>query len=319
MRRSLVVVVVVAVVGGLAVAIGVRAIGVGGPGRAPVTMSGSYGWPVKPFFQQHAVRGVLGDPRIGPDAEGRMRYTLHLGVDVVAMDGTPVYATITGRVSIHPLHPDTVMVSDGKGRVFEYWHVLPTMTAGQATAYVTVIGHVARPWAHVNFSERVGSRYVNPLRPGGMGPYEDVESPLIGDVRFERGGRAAGRVLHGAVDVVASAYDLSALPVPAPWNDIRLTPAVVRWRVLRADTATREGWLVAFDTRYALPTASFSSVYATGTRQNRTYRPGWYRFYLAHGWDTDVLADGSYQLEVSALDIRGNEATATVSFVVTGL
>src|SRR5437016_1840459 len=73
---------------------------------APATAR--YGWPVKPFHQQHPVRGFFGDPRIGVDG-GVVRRTLHFGIDVAAPNGTPVYATISGRVSVNPLHSDVVL------------------------------------------------------------------------------------------------------------------------------------------------------------------------------------------------------------------
>ena len=151
-------------------------------------LGASYGWPVAPFFRQHPVRGVFGDPRIAGQSNGRTDGALHFGVDVFAANGTPVYATLTGSISILPLHPDAVTVADGTGRVFEYWHVVPTRRTGRAIAYQTVIGHVERPWAHVHFAERTGSRYTNPLRPGAMGPYFD---PYDQRITFEREGHGS--------------------------------------------------------------------------------------------------------------------------------
>lgn len=277
--------------------------------------AGSYGWPVKPFFGQHPVRGTLGDPRIGPGTDGTIQHTLHLGVDVVAPDGTAVYATISGAISIHPLHPDTVMVDDGAGHVLEYWHVVPTATHGRATAYVTVIGYVEPPWAHVNLSERLGSSYVNPLREGALWPYDDQVAPVIGCIRFERDGRDAGRTLDGAVDVVVGAYDPPSTPVPRPWDDIRLTPALVRWRVVSLIGLPETAWQVAFDVRRWLPHTPFSDVYAAGTRQNRDHGPGWYRFYLVRAWTASHLSHGMHAIEVSAMDVRHNETTQRMAFV----
>jgi murein DD-endopeptidase MepM/ murein hydrolase activator NlpD len=118
-------------------------------------LASAYGWPVKPFDRQHPVRGFFGDPRIG-DADHSTSF--HFGVDVVAANGTPVYATLSGRASIHPLHHDTVEVSDGRGRVFSYWHVLPSVRTGDhVVAYRTLGGHVRAPWAHVHFSEAVAA------------------------------------------------------------------------------------------------------------------------------------------------------------------
>jgi hypothetical protein len=257
----------------------------------------------------------MGDPRIGPDRDGVLRRTLHLGVDVVAASGTAVYATTSGWISIHPLHSTTVVISDARGRAFEYWHVDPCRTSGYATAYLSVIGHVRAPAGHVHLSERVGSTYVNPLRRGALSPFGDDEPPVIGDIRFERTGVDVGRVLHGDVDVVVGAYDPPVLPVSPPWDDIRLTPALVRWRVLPAGAAA-SGWHIAFDMRYALPATPFAEVYAEGTRQNRDRGPGWYRFHLARHWCTSTLRDGHYVIEVSAVDIRGNETVARLPFVV---
>jgi hypothetical protein len=47
-------------------------------------------------------------------------------------------------------------------------------------------------------------------------------------------------------------------------------------------------------------------VFEDGSRQNREYRVGRYRFYLARQWSTVLLVDGSYVLEVSVADVRGN-------------
>ena len=72
----------------------------------------AYGWPVKPFHRQHPIRGSFGDPRIG----GRS-HSFHFGVDVSCPDGTPVYATITGRAYISPRHRETVTVIAEHGDV----------------------------------------------------------------------------------------------------------------------------------------------------------------------------------------------------------
>ncbi|MGE5272589.1 MAG: hypothetical protein ACM3QU_02300 [Verrucomicrobiota bacterium] len=83
---------------------------------------------------------------------------------------------------------------------------------------------------------------------------------------------------------------------------------------------TKEGrWQIAYDVRGALPASSFSAVFADGTRQNRTYRTGRYCFYLARHWDTTILNDGSYSLEVSVVDIRGNSASKEFPLAVANL
>src|SRR6476659_5780038 len=54
----------------------------------------TYARPIKPFRQQHPVRGFFGDPRIANDGESRQ---LHFGIDISAPNGTPVYATLSGQ------------------------------------------------------------------------------------------------------------------------------------------------------------------------------------------------------------------------------
>src|SRR5262245_16400694 len=72
----------------------------------------TYRWPVKPFSRQHPVRGFFGDPRI---SNHHRSHQFHFGIDISAPNGTPVYATISGRVYIHPLHPTTIAVVGASG------------------------------------------------------------------------------------------------------------------------------------------------------------------------------------------------------------
>ncbi len=205
------------------------------------------------------------------------------------------------------------MISDGAGRVFEYWHVVPAVTSGRVIAYVTVIGHVEAPWGHVHFSERLGSRYLNPLRPGAMSPYFDLTTPRIVRLGFERAGRRLGPVLGGRVDIVIETYDPPASAVPAPWDRTRVMPAVIRWRLV-GSAGNKHGWSLAFNASRLLPESPYSSVFTGGTRQNRTYRVGRYRIYLARQFDTAALVDGSHTLEVSVADTRQNVSTNATQF-----
>jgi hypothetical protein len=275
----------------------------------------AYGWPVKPFFQQHPVRGFFGDPRIAENSRG-VSHSVHFGVDISAPDGTSVYATLSGRIYVEGNHPHTVAIKGDDGMtVFSYWHVDPTVRTGQrATAYRTVIGRIGSGWEHVHFAELRNGRHVNPLRRGAMGPYRDRTRPSIGSVAFERNRSEVGRELRGRVDIVAEAYDRTPLRAPLPWTGKPVTPALVRWRVVGPGGAVTR-WRTAVDFRMGLPT-SFDGVYARGTRQNRPSHRGRYRFVLTRRWDTRTVRDGAYRLEVRVADTRGNTARSYADFTV---
>ena len=279
---------------------------------SPSTAAAAYGWPLKPFDKQHPVRGFFGDPRI-EDGPHRSE-SFHFGIDICAADGTPVYATISGRVVVETSDPNVVSVSAG-GVSHSYWHVVPIVRPGQnVVARRTVIGRVQAPWGHVHLSERRNGAYVNPLRPSALAPYADLTRPVVEAISFERRGIAIGRVLRGRVDLVAQVGDRHPLRVPDRFRGKPVMPAVVRWRIIGGRSAGR--WQTAVDLRYALPTGRFSDVYGVWTRQNKPWRRGRYRIVLARSWSTSQLAPGRYRLEVFAADTRGNAVVRTAGFSV---
>jgi murein DD-endopeptidase MepM/ murein hydrolase activator NlpD len=278
-----------------------------------VPAQAAYGWPVKPFDRQHPVRGYFGDPRIGNGGASR---SFHFGVDVSAPNGTAVYATATGTVSRNPLHDDVVVIRRADGVDLEYWHVSPAVSSGQhAIAYRTIIGHILKPWAHVHFSERRGGTYVNPLRPGAMGPYADQTCPAAARLSFERDGKSLDRrELRGAFDVILEAGDSPALSAPPPWAELPVAPELVRWRVVDERDHAVTHWRSAFDVRESLPQVDFTAVYAEGTTQNHAKSAGRYRFRLARGLTTSSFGAGRFTLQVALVDARGNTARSSWDF-----
>jgi hypothetical protein len=136
-------------------------------------------------------------------------------------------------------------------------------------------------------------------------------------IQLFRGRRALDpRRVRGPVDVVAEAFDLPPLPVPAPWAAMPVAPALLRWRVRRAGKVVRP-WHASVDLRRTmLEKERFASVFAPGTRQNHPNHPGCYRFYLARSWSTRLLPNGGYLLDVQAADVSGNSATASLPFTL---
>ena len=269
----------------------------------------AYPWPLAPFDRSHPVRGYFNDPRISGSSRA-----FHFGVDIAAPNGTPVYAVAGGTV--HLENPRAVSVA-AAGVEFGYWHIVPAVAHLERVNRHQLLGHIAAPWLHVHFAERRGGLYRNPLRPAGLAPWNDTTRPQVTAIRFLRDGRElAPALVRGAVDVVAEAHDMPPLPVPAPWTGLPVTPARLRWRVLRNGKAVRR-WHTPVDfTRTMIPKERFRSVYAPGTRQNHANAPGLYRFYLAHTWSTDLLPDGPYRLEVEASDLAGNVGSRSLAFTL---
>jgi len=260
----------------------------------------AYGWPVKPFHIQHPVRGFFGDPRISDGGHNR---GFHFGVDVSARNETAVYATLTGRAYVENF--EAVSVVGARGVSFSYWHVTPSIRSGHyVTAYRTIIGRVLKPNGHVHFAEAHNGVWVNPLRRGAMTPFADHTAPRVKALQVERDGRSVAKsALSKTVDLIADVIDTTPLEVPRPWSGLPVMPAVVRWRIVGV---TR--WQIAADFRQTIPgNELFSTYYGRWTRQNHAHRPGLYRLYLRHGWNSRAVPDGTYTVAVAAADIRGNE------------
>ena len=271
----------------------------------------SYGWPLRPFHAQHPVRGFFGDPRIGLAKDHSVIRSFHFGIDIAGADGTPVYATLTGRVRGGSAHHDVVAITGPRGRVFAYWHVVPVVRSGQRViAYRTLIGHIAPSWGHVHFAEfRLGIP-LNPLRPGALGPYSDTTPPLITGLGVPEHGLAvepAAPVSRHA-QLVVEVHDTPELKVGGAWSDLTAAPALVQWRV---DSG---GWTVALDFRRVVPKPdAYDGIYAYHTHQNRPHHRGHYLIYLTPDWDPGELASGRHVLEVVVVDIRGNHASASIA------
>lgn len=281
---------------------------------APAAAHASYPWPLKSFGRPHAIRGYFNDPR--RDFEGEnLNSSFHFGIDISAVDGLGVYAVAGGVVSRHT-HYVTVTTPDG--RDFGYWHIDPVVEQGQQVGQGTLVGRAEAGWRHVHFAESLNGVYLNPLRPGALSPYYDTTSPTVAAVSITRGGKPVDPAnVTGIVDLTCDAYDIPSLAPPPPWRDTRVTPVLIRWRILRADGRPVTRWRTAIDFRFTLmPNALFNLVYAPGTRQNRAGRPGRYVFYLKAGWSSAKVPNGAYRLKVGGWDTRGNSAFGSLPFTI---
>jgi len=263
-----------------------------------------YPWPLEPFDRQHAVRAFLGDPRIG-DGGGS---SFHTGIDISAPDGTAVYAVTPGRVSLGG--PQIVVVVT-PARNFGYWHIVPAVANGDRVPLHGLLGHIAAGWGHVHFSEHTTSpapqgTYWNPLRHGALAAFADFGAPVVTRII------SPGSALFGLVALEAEALDHPPIAPPPPWDKTPVTPALLRWRLLHGAQAVI-AWRVVADFRVSFAPhvvnasdARFGNVFAVGTRQNHPNQPGLFRYRLSRRLDTRRFADGAYEIEVEATDVRGN-------------
>jgi hypothetical protein len=274
----------------------------------------AYGWPIKPFGKMHAIRGAFDDPRFHLGAEGALS-AFHFGVDIVAVDGTAVYAVEAGYV--HANRSD-VTVQARSGRLFGYWHIKPVVRTGRRVRKHQLIGHVLKGWGHVHFAEAIRGQYRNPLRPQALTPYRDKTPPTVGSIGLfadDGSSVSAGRV-RGLVDVDAEIYDIPPKLPPPPWQVARLTPAIVWWRLSR-NGAPITDWNLSIDFHFALmPASLYNWIYVPGTYQNKGNRPGNYLFWITHDLDTTALGDGRYRIDILAEDTRGNVGSNGLDFTV---
>lgn len=279
----------------------------------PALASASYGWPIKPFGQEHPVRGQLNDPRMnGLDFYSSSSHTFHFGIDIVAPDGTAVYSVAPGRV--HVVSPSAIAVRGGGASNFAYWHIRPAVKNGKSVKLHALLGYIAPGYGHVHFAENRSGRYINPLRRGALTPYTDTAAPTIASLDYYDSAYhdLEGATLSGTVGLTADAFDTPQLVSNWPWAIT--TPARIEWKL--SDVGGRKIKAGRWDLGSALLTLDPLTVFAPYTLKNNLHGAGLYNYWLGPRWDTTLVANGAYGLGVTASDIRGNATTKTVSFTV---
>ncbi len=278
----------------------------------------AYGWPVKPFNRQHPIRGALDDPRTNnrrPIDNARFR-SFHFGVDVVAPDGAAVYAVEGGEIYVDsPTAIDVVTQPDFPKNylTFGYWHIRPVVHDREFVAKHQLLGYILKGYEHVHFTEAIDGHYVNPLESGGLTPYRIYAKPVIKSLMLWQHGKYSylGKnplILRGRDSLVVNTFDPTPIAPPPPWNNAILTPSVISWRLTNSSGRTVVPEQTVVDFRDRLYTEPLTKVYAPHTDQNQPGRPGNYNFWLIRESDTIRLANGDYDLEVTATDIRGNNS-----------
>ena len=268
-----------------------------------------YGWPVKPFDVQHAIRGGFGDPRFGT-----VERNFHFGVDIPAAGGTPVYAVAPGTVFLEPDHVAVLSHGvPGHATGFSYWHIIPAAREYSYARTHTLLGWVDPSWGHLHFAEIRNGRWVNPLRRDALTPYADLIRPQITAITVTPHSVAStdSGASKPGLDITVDAFATPPLPLAPPWQGARIAPTLVEWRLLSGKVPLSR-WRVAADfRRYIPPNRAYGQIYAPGTYANAPGRPGRYLIYLARDWHLRNAAAGPYVIEVAAFGSRGEMTRAS--------
>ena len=168
------------------------------------------------------------------------------------------------------------MARDGHTEL-QYWHIRPAVANGQrVSAYRTVVGWVEAPWEHVHFSEMRDGVYVNPLRPGALGPFVDTTRPRVKQLgaALDGSARCPTRATRGTVELVVEAYDTTPIAVPGRWGGKPVTPALSALaRDDRPAAAPYRAGGRRSTTGWSSPTNdAYRTQYARWTRQNKRNR-----------------------------------------------
>lgn len=262
--------------------------------------------------------------------KGSGRFGFHWGVDVSAPNGTKVYPVVSGVVSHVSVADESVAVDTGDGRVFQYWHIGPQVSAGDhVRAGKTILGSIRAPFEHVHLSEQQNGSVVNPLQVGHLTPYADTTVPEVESITLRQtdtGSDLMPTFVRGRVLLIAEAYDSPQMPVRGIWHGLPVAPALITWKLQRWTGRPVISERTAADFRQSLPSDTlFWSYYARGTYQNMSVfqphynwgQPGHFLFKLTRtGFDTRSVKDGLYDLVVTATDIRGNHSSKSLRLTI---
>jgi hypothetical protein len=304
----------------------------------------TFRWPVKPFDRAHVLRATFGEPRGlseagGPAGAGapRARYlasigqisavadrSLHNGVDIVAPDGTPVYALQSGiaKTGGGTGYDGNVIVGS-----FGYWHLANTVATGsRVEAFTTVLGTVYPGQRHVHLTRYTAAGRgesaddpVNPLLGGGLTPYSDTRAPVVGAlIAFDRSqAKVPIKALKGPVVLAVNASDVQSA------GGTRTGVYSMGYRLRNSTGTVVLGPVSVFEFQ-VLPAAGVADrLYTVASTRHTFVTRFWYRISdRAPANDgflhTERFAPGAYRLEVSADDARGNVGRRTYPIRIVG-
>lgn len=278
------------------------------------TAHAQFPWPVTPVNQSQQITGTFCEYR---DTDPAPHY--HNGTDIPKPDRSPVYPCIDGIITSLDPNGSNAFVRVGR---FAYVHIAPNPGLGVGDSVfqsVTVLGTILDGLGHVHLTEGQVGNEVNALRQNtGLTPYLDSWPPVINFVKLFLNGTStefAGGNVSSRVDIVAHISERNGPPGSSS-SVLNNGAYKVGYRILTANRDSvvyapfNNGLRFQFDRKpsgdvhYTFhPSYSSTSMhvyYVSNTASGRAY------------WDTELLADGDYALQVFAEDTHGNVVNAHV-------
>lgn len=296
----------------------------------------AYDWPVRPRIGQHVITATLGEYR---SALGNTPAHFHNGVDI-GEDGVEVRAIEAGVA-----YRGNSSVAMGH---FRYVHLSNIAVTWNPEYYEAgqLLG-LSDDHLHLGECDMVltttdpqqlpppGGHWLNPLREGGLTPFDDFAQPIIHEARVYRQGTTTQLQgdslvhLHGPVDVWVNARDhrtaASGDSVPGVYYC-----GVYQLSVEFRRGETQIGNTIAYHIYDQCPSnASLGAAYAGGSSTSgpllywatndpfdRPYNKYWNTrqqtdeaYNVDAQFNADALyPDGPIEIRVIAADIRGNES-----------
>ena len=275
---------------------------------ASAPAAAQFPWPVTPFNQSQRITGTFCEYR---DTAPAPHY--HNGTDIPKADRSPVFPCEDGVITSLDPNGSNAFVRVGR---FAYVHIAPNPALGVGDSVfqsITVLGTILDGQGHVHLTEgQVGSE-VNALRQNtGLTPYIDSWPPVVNYVRLFLAGtntEFAGGTVSSGVDIVAHISERNGPPGSSS-SVLNNGAYKIGYRILNAERDSvvyapfNNGLRFQFD-RKPLGDVHFTFHPLFSNTSTHVY----YVSNTASGrafWDTELLPDGNYTLQVFAEDTEGN-------------
>jgi hypothetical protein len=295
-----------------------------------------YQWPVPPLNSSQDLSGAFCEFRDTGSSDH-----FHDAVDIPEPDGNPVYPGLDGVVDYIGFSGSNsyVMVRtpvNGKYKKILYLHIVPnpSLSVGQSvTKGQTILGTIYSGMGHVHMTEKElvsssgsSGTDINPIRPeGGLLPYLDPYSPMVitSSLMFRENGTSkvlASNQLNGKIDIIIKIQERNGSSGIYANNGTY----IAGYRVWNSDTSMvvfepdDGGMKYKFDRQpgnfyvhqvFVDEMASTSNPVYILTNGNGASYVNTNGVVHDNYWDTDLLSEGNYILEIFTEDTRGNTDT----------